>query len=186
MAKPQYWQKLSLKHPEEDIPLFIRWGDQFFTGERIRNIMNETDVIHCVDGKGEHPFEIDLNVPFVNEHVEWIYFELFPAVIFDNYGQDVQIRKMIEELDELKEAAVHFLAMSPKSSNALETTTRDFQNLLDAKKHLAEEMADVFIMTSQIAYGLCLELEVQKMMKFKLIRQFGRMAAANAKRGAHE
>lgn len=74
--------------------------------------------------------------------------------IINHYGKENQIRKAIEELDELKEAL----------------------NENHTKDHIIEEMADVLVMLTQLA--LIYDIDpavVNDMMEYKIDRTIERM-----------
>lgn len=74
--------------------------------------------------------------------------------IIEHYGKDNQIRKVIEELDELKEAL----------------------NENHTKDHIIEEMADVLVMLTQLALIYDIDPEVvDDMMEYKIDRTIERM-----------
>ena len=74
--------------------------------------------------------------------------------IINHYGKDNQIRKAIEELDELKEAL----------------------NENHTKDHIIEEMADVLVMLTQLALIYDIDPEVvDDMMEYKIDRTIERM-----------
>lgn len=74
--------------------------------------------------------------------------------IIEHYGKDNQIRKAIEELDELKEAL----------------------NENHTKDHIIEEMADVLVMLTQLALIYDIDPEVvDDMMEYKIDRTIERM-----------
>lgn len=79
--------------------------------------------------------------------------------IADHYGAMGQLNKAIEECTELKDAIAGYL-----------------QNR-DSRAHIAEEMADVKIMLTQLEYLLHSEYEVEGMMKKKVDRQLKRIEA---------
>ena len=79
--------------------------------------------------------------------------------IADHYGTLGQLNKTIEECTELKDAIAGYL-----------------QNR-DSRAHIAEEMADVKIMLTQLEYLLHSEYEVEGMMKKKVDRQLKRIEA---------
>lgn len=76
------------------------------------------------------------------------------VAIINHYGKEHQIRKAIEELDELKEAL----------------------NENHTKDHIIEEMADVLVMLTQLALIYDIDPEVvDDMMWFKIDRTIERM-----------
>ena len=79
--------------------------------------------------------------------------------IADHYGTLGQLNKAIEECTELKDAIAGYL-----------------QNR-DSRAHIAEEMADVKIMLTQLEYLLHSEYEVEGMMLKKVDRQLKRIEA---------
>ena len=79
--------------------------------------------------------------------------------IADHYGTLGQLNKTIEECTELKDAIAGYL-----------------QNR-DSRAHIAEEMADVKIMLTQLEYLLHSEYEVEGMMLKKVDRQLKRIEA---------
>ena len=79
--------------------------------------------------------------------------------IADHYGTLGQLNKTLEECTELKDAIAGYL-----------------QNR-DSRAHIAEEMADVKIMLTQLEYLLHSEYEVEGMMLKKVDRQLKRIEA---------
>lgn len=79
--------------------------------------------------------------------------------IADHYGTLGQLNKTLEECTELKDAIAGYL-----------------QNR-DSRAHIAEEIADVKIMLTQLEYLLHSEYEVEGMMKKKVDRQLKRIEA---------
>ena len=74
--------------------------------------------------------------------------------IINHYGKENQIRKAVEELDELKEAL----------------------NENHTKDHIIEEMADVLVMLTQLALIYDIDPEVvDDMMEYKIDRTIERM-----------
>lgn len=91
-------------------------------------------------------------------------------LIFNHYGQEGQLGKMIEEANELKEATRDLLYLI-KAYQGLDRAER----IAQAKRHLAEEIADVRIMAEQLLFGFDLFDECEQQIAFKLARQMKRM-----------
>lgn len=79
--------------------------------------------------------------------------------IADHYGTLGQLNKTLEECTELKDAIAGYLQNS------------------DSRAHIAEEIADVRVMLTQIEYLLHSEYEVEGMMRYKVDRQLKRIEA---------
>lgn len=79
--------------------------------------------------------------------------------IADHYGTQGQLNKTIEECTELKDAIIGYLIGQ------------------DSRAHIAEEIADVKVMLTQIEYLLHSEYEVEGMMRYKVDRQLKRIEA---------
>lgn len=80
--------------------------------------------------------------------------------ILEHYGLK-QYEKCIEELEELREAI--YLHMVSGYSEATQS-------------HVAEEIADVEVMTAQLKMLMRSELEVDRIKRFKVSRQLRRIA----------
>lgn len=91
--------------------------------------------------------------------------------IFKHYGEQSQLLKTQEELQELNGAIQKLvdLRKDDKRTNFY-NTERDF-----LKDHIAEELADVRIMLDQIAFGLGIEKRCADWREFKINRQLKRM-----------
>ena len=84
-------------------------------------------------------------------------------MIYEHYGS-YQFTKCLEELQELEEAInLYLVAKNPETRKNLEG-------------HVIEEIADVWIMITQITMMLKAENEVDEYKKYKVERQLGRMA----------
>lgn len=81
-------------------------------------------------------------------------------MIYEHYGK-YQFKKCVEELQELIEAIELYIAS-------------DYSESLE--DHVIEEIADVWIMITQITMMLKAENEVDEYKKYKVERQLGRMA----------
>lgn len=79
--------------------------------------------------------------------------------IADHYGTLGQLNKAIEECQELIAAIVGYLENR------------------ESRAHIAEEIADVKVMLTQIEYLLHSEYEVEGMMRYKVDRQLKRIEA---------
>ena len=93
--------------------------------------------------------------------------------IFDHYGEESQLEKSLEELDELKEAISKLIEHNkfPYSKKwAYYRSNRDA--FID---HIAEEIADVRIMLDQLEYGLKIEQRSSDWREMKLNRQIKRI-----------
>lgn len=93
--------------------------------------------------------------------------------IFDHYGEESQLGKSLEELDELKEAISKLIEHNsfPYSKKwAYYRSNREA--FID---HIAEEIADVRIMLDQLEYGLRIEQRSADWREMKLNRQIKRI-----------
>jgi NTP pyrophosphatase (non-canonical NTP hydrolase) len=81
-------------------------------------------------------------------------------MIYEHYGKH-QFKKCLEELQELEEAINLYIVSGYSDS---------------LKGHVIEELADVWIMITQIIMMLNAENEVDEYKKYKVERQLGRMA----------
>lgn len=81
-------------------------------------------------------------------------------MIYEHYGKH-QFKKCLEELQELAEAIELYIAS-------------DYAESLE--DHVVEEIADVWIMITQITMMLKTENEVDEYKKYKVERQLERMA----------
>ena len=81
-------------------------------------------------------------------------------MIYEHYGKH-QFTKCLEELQELIEAINLYIVSGYADS---------------LKDHVIEELADVWIMITQITMMLKAENEVDEYKKYKVGRQLGRMA----------
>lgn len=93
--------------------------------------------------------------------------------IYDFYGESNQLEKTLEELDELKEAVAALLKLNrsylPKNSI---TYKGQREYMID---HIAEEIADVEIMTIQLRLGLNIARRTKDWATMKVDRQLDRM-----------
>lgn len=97
--------------------------------------------------------------------------------IFDHYGEESQLEKSLEELDELKEAISKLIEHNsfPYSKKwAYYRSNREA--FID---HIAEEIADAKIMLDQLCYGLKIEQRSADWREMKLDRQMKRIEAEN-------
>lgn len=97
--------------------------------------------------------------------------------IFDHYGEESQLEKSLEELDELKEAISKLIEHNsfPYSKRwAYYRSNREA--FID---HIAEEIADVSIMLDQLCYGLKIEQRAEDWREMKLTRQLQRIKNEN-------
>lgn len=97
--------------------------------------------------------------------------------IFDHYGEESQLEKSLEELDELKEAISKLIEHNsfPYSKKwAYYRSNREA--FID---HIAEEIADVRIMLDQLEYGLRIEQRSADWREMKLNRQLERIKNEN-------
>ena len=89
--------------------------------------------------------------------------------IADHYGIDIQTIKTVEELAELQQALC-------KLNIAIELGEEDREILVQLKKNLTEEIADVMIMLDQICYLYNIKYEVLfNFHKAKVDRQLKRI-----------
>lgn len=95
--------------------------------------------------------------------------------IFKHYGEQSQLMKTQEELQELDEAIQKLVDLNKSSVDARTSFYRSERDLL--KDHIAEELADVRIMIDQIAFGLGIEKRCAEWREFKINRQLKRMEA---------
>ena len=97
--------------------------------------------------------------------------------IFDHYGEESQLEKSLEELDELKEAISKLLTLEICSvSKKMVFYKSNRESLID---NIAEEIADVKIMLDQLEYGLRIEQRSADWREMKLNRQMKRIAEEN-------
>ena len=91
--------------------------------------------------------------------------------IFKHYGEQSQLLKTQEELQELDEAIQKLIDLNNADSRtSFYNSEQDF-----LKDHIAEELADVRIMLDQIEFGLHIEKICSIWREFKLNRQLKRM-----------
>lgn len=90
--------------------------------------------------------------------------------IFCHYGQEGQLNKMIEEAKELQDATRDLLYLI----KAYQGDDRD-ERIERAKRHLAEEITDVRIMSDQLELGFDLFEECKQQREYKLNRQMKRI-----------
>lgn len=99
--------------------------------------------------------------------------------IADKYGYEMQSRQCIEEMAELTQAINKEWRTQReiKSINSID----NYSELIEARNHMIEEIADVQIMLWQMAYLLGVEDtgEVQNMILEKLHRQIKRMEVSD-------
>ena len=95
--------------------------------------------------------------------------------IFKHYGEQSQLLKTQEELQELDEAIQKLVDLNKSSVDARTSFYRSEHDFL--KYHVAEEIADVRIMLDQIAFGLGIEKRCAEWREFKINRQLKRMEA---------
>lgn len=97
--------------------------------------------------------------------------------IFDHYGEESQLEKSLEELDELKEAISKLLTLEICAvSKKMAFYKSNRESLID---HIAEEIADVRIMLDQLCYGLKIEQRAEDWREMKLDRQMKRIEVEN-------
>lgn len=97
--------------------------------------------------------------------------------IFDHYGEESQLEKSLEELDELKEAISKLLTLEICAvSKKMAFYNSNRESLID---HIAEEIADAKIMLDQLCYGLKIEQRAEDWREMKLDRQMKRIEAEN-------
>lgn len=91
--------------------------------------------------------------------------------IINYYKIDNQLRKFNEEIFELQEAIVNE-KLKDKVQN-----TRQLIDIVDSRKNIAEEIADVTVMLEQfrLYYGIPKE-KIKEMMEYKIDRQIDRIA----------
>ena len=80
--------------------------------------------------------------------------------IINNYGVNAQQRQLVEEVFELQEAIIQY--EEPRRYHS--------------KEHIAEEIADCYVMIEQfrLYYGISSE-ELKKIMQYKIDRQIKRI-----------
>lgn len=93
--------------------------------------------------------------------------------IADTYGLESQLRQLQEECGELV-VAVNKLCRK-KESNEKCKEYKTFREYMDSFNHLAEEIADVENMVSQVKYLMQFELMVEKVRDEKIKRQLARI-----------
>lgn len=97
--------------------------------------------------------------------------------IFDHYGEESQLEKSLEELDELEDVISKLLTLEKCAvSKKMAFYKSNRESLID---HIAEEIADVRIMLDQLCYGLKIEQRAEDWREMKLIRQMKRIAEKN-------
>ena len=93
--------------------------------------------------------------------------------IFDHYGEESQLEKSIEELDELEDVVSKLLTLEKCAvSRKMAFYRSNREALID---HIAEEIADVRIMLDQLCYGL----KIEDWREMKLDRQMKRIGEEN-------
>lgn len=90
--------------------------------------------------------------------------------IYNHYGKEHQLEKMLEESYELQEATRNLLWLI-KAYQCNDKESR----IEKAVQHLAEEIADVRIMCDQLEYGLNLQEQCEDQRRYKLVRQVARI-----------
>lgn len=97
--------------------------------------------------------------------------------IFDHYGEESQLEKSIEELDELEDVISKLLTLEKCAvSKKMAFYKSNRESLID---HIAEEIADVRIMLDQLEYGLRIEQRSADWREMKLNRQMKRIGEEN-------
>ena len=97
--------------------------------------------------------------------------------IFDHYGEESQLEKSLEELDELKEAISKLIEHNSFPYSKKWAYYRS--NREACIDHIAEEIADVRIMLDQLCYGLKIEQRAEDWREMKLDRQMKRIGEEN-------
>ena len=99
------------------------------------------------------------------------------TTIFDHYGEESQLEKSIEELDELEDVVSKLLTLEICAvSKKMAFYKSNRESLID---HIAEEIDDVRIMLDQLEYGLKIEQRSADWREMKLNRQIERMGNEN-------
>ena len=90
--------------------------------------------------------------------------------IINNYGVNNQLRKFNEETFELQEAIV-----SEKLKDNIQNT-RPLYDIVESRKHIAEEIADCYVMLEQfrLHYNISSNI-IKTMMEYKINRQIDRI-----------
>lgn len=83
--------------------------------------------------------------------------------IFEQYGEENQLEKLKEELNELYEAVVDFQENQSEAN----------------RNHLAEELADVEIVSKQVKSAVAGDELVNQFIQYKLNRQLKRIENEN-------
>lgn len=83
------------------------------------------------------------------------------------YGYEPQSRQLIEEMAELTQAINKFWRLSQKPAS--------HEKMVEARKHIIEEVADVGIMLEQITYLLNAYEDVAEITEEKVKRQLERI-----------
>lgn len=95
--------------------------------------------------------------------------------IFDHYGEESQLEKSIEELDELEDVISKLLTLEKCAvSKKIAFYNSNREELID---HISEEIADVRIILEQLCYGLKIEQRADDWREMKLNRQIRRIGA---------
>lgn len=93
--------------------------------------------------------------------------------IFKHYGEQSQLMKTQEELDELDDVVGKLLTLEKCAvSKKMAFYKSNRESLID---HIAEEIADVRIMLDQIEFGLQIEKRCADWREFKIQRQLKRI-----------
>lgn len=98
--------------------------------------------------------------------------------IFSHYGENSQLEKATEELDELKEAIDALLELNKLTHSRKMAFYRSNRECF--VDHIAEEIADVKIMINQLEYGLKIEQRTADWREMKLNRQIERIKNENS------
>lgn len=91
--------------------------------------------------------------------------------IINHYGVYNQLRKFNEEAFELQEAIV-----SEKLKDNIQNT-RPLYDIVESRKHIAEEIADCYVMLEQFRLYYAIPKEkIKEIIKYKIDRQLSRIA----------
>ncbi|HIT95536.1 MAG TPA: hypothetical protein IAC45_00460 [Candidatus Aphodousia faecavium] len=93
--------------------------------------------------------------------------------IFKHYGEQSQLLKTQEELQELNGAIQKLVNLNKHKVDARSSFYHRERDFL--KDHVAEELADVRILLDQITFGLGIEKRCAEWREFKLNRQIKKM-----------
>lgn len=92
--------------------------------------------------------------------------------IIEHYGVNNQRRKLMEEVYELEEALIN-ANLKESIEYAIPLT-----EIIGAREHIAEEIADVLVLIRQFQYYYDLStMEIEKQVDYKVDRQLKRMEA---------